>query len=49
MSVLSDTIEKCRIAMKAGIPLIYIKTDSYQMIRDIVFSGSWLSCFPGSR
>ena len=39
MSVLSDTIEKCRIAMKAGIPLIYIKTDSYQMIRDIVFSG----------
>ncbi len=39
MSVLSDTIEKCRIAMKAGIPLIYIKTDSYHMIRDIVFSG----------
>lgn len=38
MSVLSEIIEKCKTAMRAGIPIIYIKTDSYEIIKSIVDS-----------
>ncbi|PNV61537.1 hypothetical protein C0033_13215 [Clostridium sp. chh4-2] len=38
MSVLSDVTKKCKSAMRAGIPILFIKTNSYDLIRDIVDS-----------
>lgn len=38
MGVLSEVIRKCKAAMRAGTPLIYIKTDSYELIKTIVES-----------
>lgn len=36
--VVDKVIERCKDAMKAGLPIIYIKTDSYELIESIVYS-----------
>lgn len=38
MTVLEEAIEKCRAALGAGIPILYIKTESWEIIRQIVDS-----------